>query len=83
VLPLFYTFVYYSPFAIITPSLTNTLHPASKMENIKHSHVEVKGLKLHVAEIGTGIFNNLISETLLTDSFPQFNNILLSVYLCR
>ncbi|KAK2424550.1 bifunctional epoxide hydrolase [Trifolium repens] len=24
------------------------------MENIKHSHVEVKGLKLHVAEIGTG-----------------------------
>ncbi|KAE9616861.1 putative soluble epoxide hydrolase [Lupinus albus] len=24
------------------------------MENIKHSHVEVKGLKLHVAEIGSG-----------------------------
>ncbi|KEH39108.1 putative soluble epoxide hydrolase [Medicago truncatula] len=24
------------------------------MENIQHSHVEVKGLKLHVAEIGTG-----------------------------
>ncbi|XP_004487293.1 epoxide hydrolase 3-like [Cicer arietinum] len=24
------------------------------MDNIKHSHVEVKGLKLHVAEIGTG-----------------------------
>ncbi|PNX61240.1 bifunctional epoxide hydrolase 2-like protein [Trifolium pratense] len=24
------------------------------MENIQHSNVEVKGLKLHVAEIGTG-----------------------------
>ncbi|XP_015953456.1 uncharacterized protein LOC107477884 [Arachis duranensis] len=24
------------------------------MENIKHSHIQVKGLKLHVAEIGTG-----------------------------
>jgi hypothetical protein len=54
------------------------------MENIQHSHVEVKGLKLHVAEIGTGIFNTLISETLLIDSF-HFHSLtmLLFMYLCR
>jgi hypothetical protein len=28
------------------------------MEHISHTHVEVNGLKLHVAEIGTGIANH-------------------------
>lgn len=33
------------------------------MEDIKHSYVQVRGLKLHVAEIGTGniLTNYLVS----------------------
>jgi pimeloyl-ACP methyl ester carboxylesterase len=45
------------------------------MENIKHSHVEVKGLKLHVAEIGTGTSKLLYHIFFfLIDSFPKYYN---------
>ncbi|KAL2984712.1 hypothetical protein AAZX31_12G104300 [Glycine max] len=48
-------------FSVLTHFLTlslyfsdNTLTPPCMMEKIQHSEVEVKGLKLHVAEIGSG-----------------------------
>lgn len=35
---------------------------------IKHSHVEVRGLKLHVAETGTGRIRNTISLRSFSES---------------
>ena len=78
-LHLSYTFVEFSVFAIITSSHTHTLHPALKMENIQHSHVEVKGLKLHVAETGTGIPTPLYQKIFSIDSFPKYYN---NIFVC-
>ena len=42
------------------------------MEQIEHKHVEVSGLKLHVAELGTGE-----DQTSFFDTVLKFNNLIL------
>ncbi|KAM7276586.1 hypothetical protein ACFE04_018452 [Oxalis oulophora] len=43
-----------SPDCTINSQFSPSLRRTDTMEEIKHSHVEVRGLKIHVAEIGSG-----------------------------
>lgn len=44
------------------------------MDQIKHSHIEVTGLKLHIAEIGTGILWQLSVCMTQNIFYPFLNN---------